>query len=222
MAVWSDDDEIVCVHPGGPRVVGPAAIRATFEAIFANGVIPVQPEKVRRVAERSAAPCTAWSRRVDIQTTEGTQTAMGHRHQRLPEDRAGLAPGSAPCQPGQAAELELPDNAVDAPIDDATDAMRAYRAPRVAARRPPADDLARAVRASQHWSAPSFARERWTRPTATSSMSTSQAGAAGAPGWCCSTAWRARRDSHYAQAFAWARPRGGTPVRGAALSRLLG
>ena len=28
MAVWSDDDEICCVHPGGPRVVGPAAKRA--------------------------------------------------------------------------------------------------------------------------------------------------------------------------------------------------
>ncbi|MES2091576.1 MAG: nuclear transport factor 2 family protein, partial [Pseudomonadota bacterium] len=32
MSVWSDDDEIACVHPGGPRVVGGAAIRATFAA----------------------------------------------------------------------------------------------------------------------------------------------------------------------------------------------
>ncbi|NBU89623.1 MAG: DUF4440 domain-containing protein, partial [Betaproteobacteria bacterium] len=29
MAVWADDDEIVCVHPGGPRVIGHAAIRAS-------------------------------------------------------------------------------------------------------------------------------------------------------------------------------------------------
>ena len=49
MSLWADDDEIVCVHPGGPRVVGPAAIRASFEAIFANGAIPVQPEQVRRL-----------------------------------------------------------------------------------------------------------------------------------------------------------------------------
>ena len=28
MAVWADDDEIVCVHPGsGGRVVGPQAVR---------------------------------------------------------------------------------------------------------------------------------------------------------------------------------------------------
>lgn len=49
MAVWADDDDVVCVHPGGPRVVGTAAIRAAFESIFANGGIPVAPEQVRRL-----------------------------------------------------------------------------------------------------------------------------------------------------------------------------
>ncbi len=56
MALWADDDEIVCVHPGGPRLIGAAAIRASFEAIFANGGgIPVQPEQVRRVTMLGAA-----------------------------------------------------------------------------------------------------------------------------------------------------------------------
>jgi len=49
MACWADDDEIVCVHPGGPRVVGASAIRATFEAIFSNGTIRPWPEQVRKV-----------------------------------------------------------------------------------------------------------------------------------------------------------------------------
>ncbi|HMO45037.1 MAG TPA: nuclear transport factor 2 family protein [Rubrivivax sp.] len=49
MAVWSDDDEIACVHPGGPRVIGHAQIRAGFAAIFANGPIPLQPQHVRRL-----------------------------------------------------------------------------------------------------------------------------------------------------------------------------
>ena len=49
MACWADDDEIVCVHPGGPRVVGPGAIRATFDAIFSNGSIRAWPEQVRKV-----------------------------------------------------------------------------------------------------------------------------------------------------------------------------
>jgi uncharacterized protein (TIGR02246 family) len=49
MTVWADDEEIVCVHPGGPRLVGPVAIRASFEAIFANAPVPVRPEQVRRL-----------------------------------------------------------------------------------------------------------------------------------------------------------------------------
>lgn len=49
MAVWADDDEIACVHPGGPRLSGHAAIRASFEAIFANGPVPLQPRGLRRL-----------------------------------------------------------------------------------------------------------------------------------------------------------------------------
>ena len=55
MGLWSDDDEISCVHPGGPRLVGPVAIRASFEAMFANGTIDARPEKVRRLDAHSTA-----------------------------------------------------------------------------------------------------------------------------------------------------------------------
>jgi ketosteroid isomerase-like protein len=55
MACWADEDEIVCVHPGGPRVVGPMAIRATFEAMFANGSIRAWPERVRKTVSVASA-----------------------------------------------------------------------------------------------------------------------------------------------------------------------
>jgi len=55
MAVWSDDDDIACVHPGGPRVIGAAAIRASFDAMFAHGAINAHAEKVRRVMSHSSA-----------------------------------------------------------------------------------------------------------------------------------------------------------------------
>lgn len=74
MAVWSDDDDIVCVLPGGPRVVGARAIRSSFEAVFANGGIPVHLERVRRLSY----PGTAVHHllvRVDVATDEGTQSA---------------------------------------------------------------------------------------------------------------------------------------------------
>ena len=74
MAVWSDDDDIVCVHPGGPRVVGPAAIRAASEAIFANGAIEARPDKVRRLQTLGSAVHSVLER-VDVLTDEGPQTA---------------------------------------------------------------------------------------------------------------------------------------------------
>ena len=49
MACWADEDDIVCVHPGGPRLVGMAQIRAAYEALFARGARPVRYEDVRRV-----------------------------------------------------------------------------------------------------------------------------------------------------------------------------
>ena len=74
MAVWSDDDDIVCVHPGGPRMVGHAAIRATFEAMFANGPIPVRPERLKRI---ESAGCAVHNvvERIDIRSAEGPRTA---------------------------------------------------------------------------------------------------------------------------------------------------
>jgi ketosteroid isomerase-like protein len=74
MAVWSDDDEICCVHPGGPRVVGPAAIRAAFDAMFANGVIDARPEKVRRVVTHDSAVHSVVER-IQVMTEEGPQSA---------------------------------------------------------------------------------------------------------------------------------------------------
>lgn len=37
MAVWAEDEEIICVHPGGARLVGYAAVRAAWSRIFAGG-----------------------------------------------------------------------------------------------------------------------------------------------------------------------------------------
>lgn len=37
MEVWSEDEEIVCLHPTGPRLVGPAAIHASWEQILTEG-----------------------------------------------------------------------------------------------------------------------------------------------------------------------------------------
>lgn len=73
MALWADDDEVVCVHPGGGgRLVGPAAIRASFEAIFANGGIPVVPQQVHRLQQLGSA-VHHLVERIEVVTPEGRQ-----------------------------------------------------------------------------------------------------------------------------------------------------
>ena len=37
MAVWSEDDEIVCVHPAGTRLTGQDQVRESWAKIFAAG-----------------------------------------------------------------------------------------------------------------------------------------------------------------------------------------
>jgi uncharacterized protein (TIGR02246 family) len=36
MSVWTESDSVVCVHPGGPRLVGFEAIRESWTQIFAG------------------------------------------------------------------------------------------------------------------------------------------------------------------------------------------
>ncbi len=74
MACWADEDDIVCVHPGGPRLVGSAAIRAAFDTMFAHGTIRAHAEKVRRVESMSASVHSVLER-VEVLTEEGPRHA---------------------------------------------------------------------------------------------------------------------------------------------------
>jgi uncharacterized protein (TIGR02246 family) len=38
MAVWAEDEEILCVHPTGPRLTGHDQIRGSWAQIFSSGV----------------------------------------------------------------------------------------------------------------------------------------------------------------------------------------
>jgi uncharacterized protein (TIGR02246 family) len=111
MSVWSDDDDVACVHPGGPRVLGHAAIRASFESIFANGAVPLQPQGVRRlqalglavhhVHERISIADAQGSRSAWVLATNVyVKTAQGWRmvaHHASPgSEQAEPVPGEAP------------------------------------------------------------------------------------------------------------------------------
>jgi ketosteroid isomerase-like protein len=74
MACWADEDDIVCIHPGGPRVVGATAIRATFEAMFAHGTIRAWPQKVRKTVSVASSVHNLLER-VEVLTPKGPQEA---------------------------------------------------------------------------------------------------------------------------------------------------
>jgi uncharacterized protein (TIGR02246 family) len=47
MELWADDEEVVCVHPGGPRLVGIARVAQAWQEILSTGALNI------RVIDRS-------------------------------------------------------------------------------------------------------------------------------------------------------------------------
>jgi uncharacterized protein (TIGR02246 family) len=74
MSLWADDEDVHCVHPGGPRMTGPAAVRAGFKAIFGQGLVDVHPHSVRRVVTDTAAVHSVLER-VNVPTEQGPRSA---------------------------------------------------------------------------------------------------------------------------------------------------
>lgn len=42
MDLWLEDDDVVCIHPNGPRLLGYAAVRASWTAMLANGPLHIR------------------------------------------------------------------------------------------------------------------------------------------------------------------------------------
>jgi ketosteroid isomerase-like protein len=74
MACWADEDDIVCIHPGGPRVIGAIAIRATFESMFSNGSIRAWPQQARKTQAVASAVHNVLER-VEVLGPEGPTQA---------------------------------------------------------------------------------------------------------------------------------------------------
>ena len=107
MRCWADEDDIVCVHPGGPRLVGSASIRAAFEAMFANGTIAARPEHVCKVESLTSAMHNVIER-IALLTTDGTQEAVvvaTNVYQRTAQGWRMVAHHASPGTPNAPAEV---------------------------------------------------------------------------------------------------------------------
>lgn len=58
MACWADEDEIACIHPGGPRLLGAQAIQSSFEALFEHRELRIHIDNVQRVQTLGGAAHT--------------------------------------------------------------------------------------------------------------------------------------------------------------------
>lgn len=74
MACWADEDDIVCIHPGGARLVGAAMVRSAFEAMFSQGVVRVIPVQVRKLESLTGAVHSVVER-VEVMTETGLRSA---------------------------------------------------------------------------------------------------------------------------------------------------
>jgi ketosteroid isomerase-like protein len=70
MGLWSDEEEVSCIHPGGPRVLGLPAVRASFEAMFEQGPVDAHPEQTRRLVHPDCAVHSVLER-VAVVTEQG-------------------------------------------------------------------------------------------------------------------------------------------------------
>jgi len=102
MLLWADDEEIVCVHPGGPRLHGHAAIQASWEKVFENGGLQIRPSQLHKthnlmssvhsvvegVTSSGDEPAHLIATNVYIKTPQGWRIVMHH---------VSVAPGPVPA-----------------------------------------------------------------------------------------------------------------------------
>jgi ketosteroid isomerase-like protein len=113
MAVWADDDDIYCVHPQGPRLLGEEQVRESWRQIFASGerltfhlasqhYLPGMMMAVHSVYEHIAVAGDPRGRHPIIATNVYLRTELGWR---MVAHHASPAPAAAAEQPSQSAAL---------------------------------------------------------------------------------------------------------------------
>jgi ketosteroid isomerase-like protein len=105
MALWGDEEDIVCIHPGAPRITGHAAIRASWEAILEHGGVRIRPYQLRTTHNLMSSVHSvveeihrAGNEQQDVHivaTNVYVKTAQGWR---IVVHHASVAPGPAPAE----------------------------------------------------------------------------------------------------------------------------
>lgn len=108
--LWLDDEEVCCVHPGGPRLLGRATVVASWRKILANGAV-----NVRTVSKKTLdTPTVAVHNVVEqVVSTSGrrqqiVQVIATNAYLKTPAGWKMILHHASPAPEGQAQEVEPP------------------------------------------------------------------------------------------------------------------
>lgn len=103
MALWADEEDIVCIHPGAPRLIGHTSIRAAWESIFEQGGVHIRPVQlhvtqnmmtsVHNIIEEVHRTATRQQDIHILATNVYVKTPVGWR---IVTHHASVVPGEAP------------------------------------------------------------------------------------------------------------------------------
>jgi ketosteroid isomerase-like protein len=110
MLLWADDEEIFCIHPGGPRLHGHAAIQASWEAILERGGLQIHPSQlfethnlmsavhsvIEGVTSNASEPAHLLATNAYMKTPQGWRMVLHH---------VSVAPGPVPIGPHSPSSL---------------------------------------------------------------------------------------------------------------------
>lgn len=106
MSLWADDEDITCIHPSATRLVGHAAIRASWEDILSKGQLNIRPRQLHATSNMLTAvhsvieeihPASDLAQEVHVLATNVyMKTAQGWK---IVMHHCSIAPGPAPAEP---------------------------------------------------------------------------------------------------------------------------
>jgi len=111
---WLDDDDVVCVHPGGTRLVGYAAVRSSLAALLASG--PVQIRTVSRKCFESTTIAVSNVIEEVVVVQSGSRQLVHviatNAFAKTPSGWKMVLHHAAPAPQGRAADVETPHGPV--------------------------------------------------------------------------------------------------------------
>ena len=109
MQVWSDDEEIACIHPGGLRIVGHTAVHESWQQVLGNGPLHLWP-LWPLVMQSMMCAVHVLVEQVTVMTREGAQFANCYATNVYHKGRlAGAWCCTMPEAPGRGRVLDLHD-----------------------------------------------------------------------------------------------------------------